>query len=82
MISYFDDVVEYFAVVDNQLAVVDNQLAVVDNRLDDLELDISFSVWISAHLTISDTPAIFDIVKHNNGLGYDVSTGQFCTSRS
>ena len=40
-----------------------------------LEQDISFSAVVSSHTTINDDPIVYDLVRHNNGEGYDVNTG-------
>ncbi len=52
------------------------KIADLEARLEWLEQDISFSVVTSVHLyDLDDDPAIFNTIKHNNGQGYDGSTG-------
>ncbi len=50
----------------------------LESRLDDLELDVSFSTYMDgdpAETTVNENPVVFTAVKHNNGFGYNTSTG-------
>ena len=40
-----------------------------------LKEDVSFNAVITAHTVINDNPVVFDVVRHNNGQGYNSSTG-------
>ena len=54
---------------------IQQEIANLTTRLGLLEQDISFSVVTSVHLMLDDNPAVFDTVRHNNGQGYDSSSG-------
>ena len=48
--------------------------------MEQLKEDVSFNAVITAHTVINDNPVVFDVVRHNNGLGYNSSTGNVCSS--
>ncbi len=61
--------------LENAKSALNKTTSTHGDRLDDLEMEISFSVVTSADINLDENPTIFDIVRGNNGLGYDNNTG-------
>ncbi len=59
-------------------SVSDNgaRVDVLRDQVELLEEDVSFNVALTAHTLLDDNPTVFDVVRHNQGLGYNVSTGE------
>ncbi len=48
-------------------------------KIEKLEVDVSFSAVVTSndpYLEMDDNPTVFDQINHNNGLGYDGTSGK------
>ncbi len=52
------------------------EIADLKDKVARLSEDISFNAVVTCHNILDDSSTVFDIVRHNNGNGYDSHTGE------